>query len=199
MHAAVDVPVGPSVHVGHRLDDGLRLLSRRRVVKVDERVAVNLAGEDREAVAGASTSRGGRSPWRARDSGGRCSWARAPDRFGVAPGQPQTELRFHERAERRDADPRGDVAREGVDQELAGLRFSDPARAQVEHRGVVELPDRRAVPALDVVGEDLQRRLRVDQRFLRRSKFLFVCIASVFCAAGRTMILPLKTPATVRS
>ena len=51
VHAAVDVRVGPPIHVGDRLDDGLRLLSRCRVVEVDERVAVNLAGEDREAAA----------------------------------------------------------------------------------------------------------------------------------------------------
>ena len=35
----------------HRLDDGLRLLRRRRVVEVDERVAVNRAREDREVAA----------------------------------------------------------------------------------------------------------------------------------------------------
>ena len=51
VHAAVDVRVGPPIHVGDRLDDGLRLLRRRRVVEVDERVAVNRAREDREVAA----------------------------------------------------------------------------------------------------------------------------------------------------
>ena len=40
-----------SIHVGDRLDDGLRLLRRRRVVEVDERLAVNRAREDREVAA----------------------------------------------------------------------------------------------------------------------------------------------------
>ena len=40
----------------------------------------------------------------------------------------------------------------------------EAAGAQVEHRVVVELPDRRAVRALHVVGEDLELRLGVDLR-----------------------------------
>ena len=171
VHAAVDVRVGPSVDVGDRLDDGLRLLRRRRVVEIDERLAVNRAREDREVAADRLDVEGRAAPLgglatredgaHAARPGSRPLARAAADR--VAPPR---------RAERRDADPRGDVAREGVDQEVPGLRLADPARAQVEQRGVVELPDRRAVPALDVVGEDLERRRRVDERLLREEQVL---------------------------
>src|SRR5256885_2240055 len=80
-----------------------------------------------------------------------CSW------------QGQAALALHERGERSDGDPGGHVAREGVDQGVPRLLLADPAGTQVEHRGRVELADRRAVPAFDVVREDLERRLRVDQ------------------------------------
>jgi hypothetical protein len=51
-----------------------------------------------------------------------------------------------------------------VDQHVARLGRRQAARPQVEQRVLVELPDRRPVRALHVVGEDLELRLGVDRR-----------------------------------
>ena len=49
--AAVDVGVFLGVAPDHRVDHGLRLLRRRRVVEINERLAMDLLGEDREVLA----------------------------------------------------------------------------------------------------------------------------------------------------
>ena len=54
----------------------------------------------------------------------------------------------------------------------ARLGGADAPRPQVEERVLVELTDRRAVPALHVVGEDLELRLRVDERLAREEQVL---------------------------
>src|SRR4029453_1848097 len=69
--------------VGDRLNDGLRLLRRRRVVEVDERMAVNRAGEDREAVAGGLDVQGRSVPPGGRATGEDGAHGRAP-RIGSA-------------------------------------------------------------------------------------------------------------------
>ena len=53
------------------------------------------------------------------------------------------------------------VFEEGLDQQLFRFRLRDSARAQVEHRVVVQRADRGAVPAEHVVGENLELRLGV--------------------------------------
>ena len=55
---------------------------------------------------------------------------------------------------------------------LRASSSADAARAQVEHRVLVELADRRAVRALHVVGEDLELRLRVDLRVVGQQQRL---------------------------
>ena len=55
---------------------------------------------------------------------------------------------------------------------LRAASTSMPRALQVEHRVLVELPDRRAVRALHVVGEDLQLRLGVDLRVVGQEQRL---------------------------
>ena len=75
----------------------------------------------------------------------------------------------------------------------AGFILGDAAAAQVGERHRVELADRRAVRALDVVGVDLQIRLGVDLGLLRLSSRLASrCSESVFWAPGWTTTRPLK-------
>ena len=62
------------------------------------------------------------------------------------------------------------LAGERVEQHVARLDLGQAARTQVEHRLVVQLPDRRAVRALHVVGEDLELRVRVDGRVVRQQQ-----------------------------
>ena len=88
-----------------------------------------------------------------------------------------------------------DLAGERVDEEVARLVLADAARAEVEQRLLLDLADRRAVVALHVVVVDLERRLGVDDRRLAESSRLrFSWRETVFCASGRTMILPSNTP-----
>jgi hypothetical protein len=69
-------------------------------------------------------------------------------------------------ADRRDLDAVQDIACERVHQNRARFADAKPSRAQVKHGRVVQLADRCAVRALDVVGEDLELGLRVDVRFV---------------------------------
>ena len=50
MHAAMDIGVVFGVAAHHRVDDGLRLLRGRRVVEIDERLAVYFLAQDREVA-----------------------------------------------------------------------------------------------------------------------------------------------------
>ena len=59
-----------------------------------------------------------------------------------------------------------------MDQQIRASIVGDAARAQIEHRVLVELPDRRAMRALHVVGEDLELRLRVDLRLVGQEQRL---------------------------
>ena len=63
-----------------------------------------------------------------------------------------------------------DLAGKRVNQHVARLEVGQAARAQIENRVVVELPDRRAVRALHVVGKDLELRLGVDRRVVRQQQ-----------------------------
>src|SRR5689334_5644081 len=67
--------------------------------------------------------------------------------------QPLEEQVLEVLPQRRDLDALDDVRREGVQQDGARVGVADAARLQVEHLRLVELPDGRAVRALDVVGE----------------------------------------------
>src|SRR6476646_7561766 len=67
----------------------------------------------------------------------------------------------------------GERVREEAPRQLIG----DAARLQVEERGLVDLPDRRAVRALHVVGEDLELRLGVDVRRVGKQQRLVRLLA----------------------
>ena len=167
VHAAMDVGVVVAVVARDRVDHRLRLLRRRRVVEIDERLAVDRVGEGsgsrrgRAATsnvgAGAATAaRAGCSP-RARSS------CRVHFRQIAARAARTARLRAP-RAAARSGRRSSTCAGERVDQHVARLGVGQAARAQVEDRVVVELADRRAVRALHVVGEDLELRLGVDRR-----------------------------------
>src|SRR6266699_4323343 len=55
---------------------------------------------------------------------------------------------------------------------MAGVLLVDSAGAKVEHRVLVQLPDRRGMTALHVVRQDLQSWRTVDERFLRKEEVL---------------------------
>ena len=85
-------------------------------------------------------------------------------------------------------DPVQDVAGKRVNQHDARRPVVDAARAQVEHRVLVELTDRRPVRALHVVGEDLELRLGVDLRLVAQEQrpvgLLGVGLLRVLAARG---------------
>src|SRR5207247_5860120 len=56
--------------------------------------------------------------------------------------------------------------------DVAGVLLVDSAGAKVEHRVLVQLPDRRGVTALHVVRQDLQSWRTVDERFPRKEEVL---------------------------
>ena len=69
------------------------------------------------------------------------------------------------------------------------------AAGHVEERVAVELADRRAVGAFDVVGEDFELGLGVDRRRAREQQALEATArASVFCASRATSTRPRKLP-----
>src|SRR5271165_5457557 len=51
MHTPVHVRAGPLVETGHRVQNGPRLLGRRRVVEVNQWFVMNLPGKNRELAA----------------------------------------------------------------------------------------------------------------------------------------------------
>ena len=171
VHAAVDVGVVLRVEARDRVDDRLRLLRGRRVVEIDERLAVHLLLQDREVARARSprrtavarpTSRLVRRRTPGRRSHTACSIAGAP-------GSRAASSRSTPRAAGRGRCGR-DVVRERADR--ACLRAASrpmPRARRIEQRVLVELADGRAVRALHVVGEDLELRLRVDLRVVGRA------------------------------
>src|SRR5690349_10192660 len=65
-------------------------------------------------------------------------------------------------AQRRIADTRQHIDGERLDEHAPRLGLADAAGAQIEERGLVEIADRGAMAAFDVVGENLELGLGVD-------------------------------------
>ena len=80
-----------------------------------------------------------------------------------------------------------------MNEQMPGLGSTQAPRAQIEKRLIVELSDGGAVRALDG-RRNLELRLCVDLRVFREQERPVGLLGVVFCASGRTMILPLKTP-----
>ena len=59
------------------------------------------------------------------------------------------------------------LRRKGIEQRVPCLSLRESARAQVKELLFLNLPDRRAVRALYIVGVNLQLRLGVDARIVR--------------------------------
>src|SRR2546425_4528276 len=95
--------------------------------------------------------------------------------FLLGPLSPEqtSRQRFRQQgAQRFELDSTDDVVREGLRQQAAGIRLADAPRAKIKERLRVDLPDRRPVRALDIVGVDLELRLGVDHRFFGQQKVL---------------------------
>ena len=165
VHAAMNVGVLLAVVPREPIDHRLRLLRRRRVVQVDERLAVDATAQNRKVRADGvdirSSSRGGRN-----GSHDRPSHAAAGSALRELP--PHALLRA--RADRLERQAAQHVGGKSVNQQLPRVRVAQPARAEIEERLIVELTHGRAVRALDVVGENLELRLRVDLRILREQQ-----------------------------
>ena len=172
---------------------------RGGVVQVDERLAVDL-------LVRGSGSRRARAPRRGRSRRGRAVLGASTWLALLHAAIPPAEAAEQATREARCADGAA-VAMRSSDlrrrtprvSRRARPRLADAARAQVEERVLVELADRRAVAALHVVGVDLELRACVSiSRRATAAGCWFDCCASVFCASGRTMTLPLKTPRDLR-
>ncbi len=79
-------------------------------------------------------------------------------------GQPGGDHLLEPFAKLDNRDPFQDLAGEGKGQELARFVASDAARTQIEDRFFIEPTDGGTVGAANVVGEDLELRIRVDDR-----------------------------------
>ena len=173
VHAAVDVRVDrrrSSREIASSTDS--RLLRRRRVVEIDERLAVDRAREDREVGANALDVE------RRRCGPGARLIARRGDRSARharggrhAPSTSARSFASCSKSSASSASRSGSIwtpsstwpANAWISMSRASA-YGQAAGAQVEDRLVVELADRRAVRALHVVGEDLELRLGVDRR-----------------------------------
>src|SRR6185295_2408994 len=88
----------------------------------------------------------------------------------LAAGQAGEEEFLEIAADRLDADPLDELAREGVGQEALRRLFPNTAGTEVEDRVLVELADGRAVGAPDVVGVDLELWIGIRDRFGREQQ-----------------------------
>ena len=159
VHAPVDVGVVALVDVALGVDHRLRLLGAGRAVEVDEGLAVDRDLQHRELAADGLhvQGRGGAGTGPGRGAHAIASLTRAaPPRRACS--WPSTASRSDGTGEAVD-----EVAGEGPGEEAPRLRLPDPAGAEVEERRGVELAGGRAVPALDVVGQDLELGHRVDE------------------------------------
>ena len=147
----MDVGVVVLVVVVDRLDHRARPLAGRGVVEIHERLAVDLLVQDREVAADALDVEVGAARTDRNDGG-------THEDFSVTLVHELFDVAAHcERSDRRD-----DRFGERADQQGARVGFVEPARAQVEEGGRIELADGRAVAALHVVRVDLELRLGVD-------------------------------------
>ena len=102
--------------------------------------------------------------------------------------------RFAERFPHRlELDSVEHVLEEAAQDEALRVRLREAARHRVEELVAVDLADRRAVCAADVVGLDLEAGIESACAFGERSRFRFSWYAFVFCASGSTRIIPRQT------
>src|SRR5207244_4356283 len=135
-----------------RVEHRLRLLRRRRVVEIDERLAADGALENREVGPDARDVEDGRRDERHRlstSARSRASCANSSVSSAWRSGSIWTRSRIW-------------PANAWMSMSRASANVSP--RAQIEDRVFVELSDRRPVRALHVVGKNLELRLRVDRR-----------------------------------
>ena len=176
MDAPMDVGVLVLVDVADGVDDVARLLRRRRVVEIDQRLPVDLAPEDGEVPAHASHVEGAGVPGGLEADHGRAvGHHRSPSRVASPPGLLQRAPERFSRAGVADLVER--ACEERLDEHLPCLAARNAARVQVEQHGLVELARRRAVRALDVVGVDLELGLRVHLGARRQQNRLVKLVA----------------------
>src|SRR5665213_2294612 len=89
-------------------------------------------------------------------------WRCGASGMDVTPAKPALEMTRHVLAHGAVCDEIERLRRECRDQHAARLVLGDAAGAQIEHRLLVEIADRGAVAAFDIVGEDFQLRLGID-------------------------------------
>ncbi len=159
MHAAMHVGVGMGLVVFHRAQNRQRTLRGGGAVEVDERLAVDGAGEDREV-----TSHALRIVRRQR----LCKL--------YVGGHHRSSLRVSSRSWpatcssicRRSAgtvDLRDHVLEERPLEQALRRVACQAARQQIEQHVLIELAGRSAVAAAHLIGVDLQLRPQVDLRF----------------------------------
>ena len=167
--AAVDVGAIHLVELADGVDHRERLLRGGGAIQIHQRLAVDRLLEDRKVLA---------DPLHV-ESGRKLATEACSLNFS-------NRIRSSASFERLDLDAVDDVLRERIRQQAARIALADAARPQVEHRFRVQLADGRAVRAAHVVGENLQLGLGVDHRSSESTRFLLVCLESVFCASLRT-------------
>ena len=161
---AVDVGVLLLVVAGHRGDDGARLLRRRGVVEIDQRLVPHPPREDGEVA-----------PYRF-DVELIAGCRRLNDHPPYPPEirRPTLASASARRCARSCAGPTpvDDLAAEGTGEHAHRLGPGNGARLQVEQGVFVQLASGRGVAAAHVVGVDLELRLRGDVGVVRQQQVL---------------------------
>ena len=149
MHVGVLRRVGLVQTIEHRL----RLLRRSRVIEIDQRLAVDLHGQDRKIRANAVYVVG---------AVGRCWMHVNLDAAALCPRLEPRHHGFHQRlAQAGMLDALDRLAEESLDQQRFGFGRRNAARHQIKFQLVVERAGGRAMAALHVVGKDFEFRLVV--------------------------------------
>ncbi len=156
MQAAMHVGVFGLVRLLHAVEHGVRLLRRRGVVEIDQRLAIDLHARAPENPRARVRRR--RYRWRPPDASISLASSSQRSRRDRDVAQPVVDDRFDRLADER------------LDQQRLRLLLRQAAGAQVEQQALVQRARGRAVTAGDVVGENLELRLVVGLGLVRQQQ-----------------------------
>ena len=172
VESAVDIRVLHPVVTVKSIEDGKGLLAGRGIIEVDQRLAPNPAVK--KGKIGSKTMD---ITWSLRDHGADEMFA--PAHLVISS---LIKLSVHQRFQlvfqSLDVNALDDIAGERKRKDIPRHHLADTTRAQIENLLVVQLSNGSTMRALDIVGEDLQLRLRIDRRIISQEQSL-VCLLGV--------------------